>query len=149
MQPRREGKIRSAQRAALLLWIAAHTLSASTLPGQHGDRYSVWKLAVAEAAQPASARSEPAPAFEAATAMEPPNSLLVGVVVYPASPRELGFDMGVAYAPSTEKGDPLRGAEPPTWMSVGVAAALLAGTTPRHHRRRTRTGHRHAAEPVA
>jgi len=149
MQPRRAGKIRVAERAALLLWIAAHTISASTLPGQAQGRYNVWKLAVAAAAVAPSAGSEPILAFDAAPAGAPLDSTPFPGAASPASPAELGFDTGGAYAPPAEQHDPLRGAEPPTWMSVGVAAALLAGASPRHHRRRTRTGHRHAAEPVS
>lgn len=146
MPSRRTGKIRVAQRAALLLWITAQAISASALPGQHEDRYNIWKVAAAAASQDPSTDSEPAKAFDAAT--EPLNSTLFNAAS-PASPIELGFDTGAAYAPPAEQHDPLRVAEPPTWMSVGVAAALLAGASPRHHRRRTRTGHRHAAEHVA
>ena len=149
MQSSREGKICVVARVALLLWTAAHTMSASTLPGQHEDLYSVWALSVAEVAQAPSASSEAALAFDAAAATELLNSILITNLANSASPIEVSFDAGAAYAPPTEDHGPLRGAEPPTWMSVGVAAALLAGSSPRRHRRRTRTGHRHAAELVS
>ncbi|HXP62491.1 MAG TPA: hypothetical protein VN829_18475 [Dongiaceae bacterium] len=145
MQPSPEGQIWSGLRAALLLWIAAHAMSASTLPGPPEDFYTVWTPAAAEAAQALWARPEPALAFDAPAAMEPLSPTLFLIVAGPETPIELVSDADEDYAPPAGQDGPLRGYEPPTWMSVGAVAVVLAGTGTRHHRRRKRTRRRHTA----
>jgi hypothetical protein len=139
MQPSPEGKIWSGLRAALLLWIAAHAMSASTLPGPPEDFYTVWTPAAAEAAQALWAGSEPALAFDAPAAMEPLSPSLFLIVAGPETPIELASDADAHYAPPTGQDGPLRGYEPPTWMSVAPwpsfwrepAPAITAGENAR------------------
>jgi hypothetical protein len=146
MQSTGGDKIRLARPAALLLWIAAQVLNASTLPGQPEAIIGAWKPGTEV---PAIA-DQPVRAF-APAATETLNSRLFTDAAKPESPIVLWPDARpwAVHLPPSQPNDPLRSVEPPTWMLLGAATAVLATTNTRHHRRRTNTGCRHAAEPVA
>jgi hypothetical protein len=147
MPPPQEGKICLAPRAALLLWIAAQVMSASTLLGQSKAPSPVWKPAIEDR----SIGDQPARAFAPAAAVETLSSTLLIGAAKPDSPIELWSDARqcAVHLRTCRQRDPLRGVEPPTWVIVGAATLLLATTNTRHHRRRAHTGCRHAVEPAA
>jgi len=146
MQSPQGVKIRFAQRVAVLLWIAAQVLNASTLPGQPEGLIGAWKPGT----EVPPVGDQPARAFAPAAAVETLDSALLSSAAEPASPIEVwpnARPWGL-HPPPEQRSDPLRAVEPPTWMLLGAATLLLATTNTRHHRRRTHTGCRHAAEPV-
>jgi hypothetical protein len=147
MQSPQVDKIRLAQRAALLFWIAAQVLNASTLPGQPEWLIGAWKPGT----EVPPIGDQPARAFAPAAAVETIDSALFDSEAKPERPVELWPDPRpwAVQLPPSRGSDPLRAVEPPTWMLLGAATLLLATTNTRHHRRRTHTGCRHAAEPVA
>jgi hypothetical protein len=144
MPPPQEGRLCFAQRAALLLWIAAQVMNASTLPGQPEGLSRAWKPGTG--VPPIG--DQPARAFAPAAAVETLNSTFLNRAAKPESPVELWPDARpwAVHLPAGEQSDPLRGVEPPTWMLLGAATAMMATTNSRHHRRRTFTGCRHTAE---
>jgi len=146
MQSPQGDKIRLAQRVALLLWIAAQVLNASTLPGQPEGLIGAWQPGT----EVPPVGGEPARAF-APAAVETLDSALLGSAAKPEHPIELWPDPRPwgFHPPPEPRSDPLRVIEPPTWMLLAVATAVLATADTRHHRRRTHTGCRHAADPGA
>src|ERR1017187_5557219 len=146
MSPLRESGISQAQRAALLLWVAAQVMSASSLPGQPEARHRAWKPGT----EAPSISDQPVRAFAPAAAMETLNSTLLAGAAKPVSPVELWLDARpwLVHLPPRQQDDPLRGTLPPTWMLLAAATAVLATVDNPHHRRRTHPGCRHTAEPV-
>jgi len=147
MPPSQQGKICWAQRAGLLLWVAAQMMRASGLPGQPEARYRAWK----PEAEARSIGDQTARAFAPAAAVERFNSTLLTAAAQEESPIELWFDARpwAFHSPGGEPADPLRGVLPPTWMLLGAASLVLATVDNRHHRRRRQTGCRHTAAPAA
>jgi len=146
MPPPQEGRLCFAQRAALLLWIAAQVMNASSLPCQPEGLNRAWKPGTGVP----TIGDQPARAFAPAAAVETLNSTFLNRAAKPESPVELWPDARpwAVHLPAGEQSDPLRGVEPPTWMLLGAATAMMATTNSRHHRRRTYTGCRHTAEPA-
>ena len=144
MPPSQQGKICLAQRAGLLLWVAAQVMSASGLPGQPEARYHTWK----PEAEARSVGDQPVRAFAPAAAVETLNSTLVAGGAKPEAPIELWLDAKpwAVHLPAGQPKEPLRGVLPPTWMLLGAASLVLATVDNRHHRRRTQTGCRHTTE---
>ena len=106
--PQRD-KIRLAQRAALLLWIAAQVLNASTLPGQPEGLIGAWQPGT----EVPPAGGGPARAFAPAAA-ETLDSELLGSAAKPASPIEVwpnARPWGL-HPPPEQRSDPLRAVEP-------------------------------------
>jgi len=146
MQPVEEGTICSALRAAVLLWVAAHVTAASTLPVQSEAAFPVWNPAT----EIKSVAEQTARAFAPAAPVETLKSTLFAGAAKPESPIELWLDARLygVHLPARRQSDPLRGNQPLTWTLLGLATAILATVDSRHHRRRTHTGRRHAAETV-
>ena len=133
-----------APRAALLLWIAAHAMSASSLPAQHEARYRVWKLGI----EAGSNHGQPAPGSDPATARDLPRPTLAGAPAKPETPVELRPDVAlqVFHFPVSPRSGPSRGAQVAVWMFLSAAA--LATTDARHRRRRAHAGCRHTRDPA-
>jgi hypothetical protein len=127
--------------------MAAQIVSASTLPGRPAQLHDDWK----PAAEVSAVGDQPARAFAPAAPVETLGSTLLDSAAEPRAPIEVwpGARPWGLHLPPDQPSDPLRTVEPPTWMLLGAATALLATTNTRHHRRRTCTGWRHPAEPAA
>jgi hypothetical protein len=131
MPPPQEGRLCFAQRAALLLWIAAQVMNASSLPGQPEGLNRAWKPGTG--VPPIG--DQPARAFAPAAAVETLNSTFVNGAAKQESPVELWPDTRpwAVHLPAGEQSDPLRGVEPPTWMLLGAATDNQQPPSPPPH----------------
>jgi len=151
MQPSRKSRVNSARRLVFFALVAAQAIRASPLPGARADHLSARTLAAAEGFEVQLRGEEVNFVFSPASFADARESASFVTAGHPMAPSDFGFDSHFypADPPRASQGDPLRSAEPPSWMSVGMAAVLLAGTRTEHRRRRTRTGQRHNTGPPA